>query len=118
MNAYEVMNLIKINDTEFARVEEIAKSIEVNGWVGCPILYSASFGTLITGSHRVAALELLDNNGIDLDALGEVAEDVDDLINAWCEENYCCFDDIRYDCLGEIFTGTWVEQYKDEITEW
>ena len=47
-----------------------------------------------------------------------MAEPVDDIINAWCEENDCTIDEIAYDNLGQIFAGTWVEQYKDEIAEW
>lgn len=118
MKAYEVITLVRINATDPTHVAEIAKSIEKNGWQGCPILYSGSFGMLVTGSHRAAALELLEDNDFDIDSLGEVAEDVDDIIDAWCEENDCSHDDIKYDYLREIFGGTWVEEYKDEIAEW
>ena len=85
-----------------------------------PILVCESMGRLITGSHRHAALQLLYDdmeNFFDLDQLGDVAEPVDDILNAWCEENDCTIDDIAYDNLGPIFAGTWVEQYKDEIAE-
>lgn len=73
---------------------------------------------MITGSHRLAALKSLDDDMFDLDSLGDVAEPVDDIINAWCEANNTTIDDIRFDCLADVFSGTWVERYKDEIVEW
>ena len=118
MRAEEILYFAGINATEPVYVKEIADSIRKNGWIGCPILVMESFGILITGSHRLEALKLLADEGFDLDSLGNVAEAVDDIVNAWCAENDTCFTDIRFDCLSDIFAGTWVEQYKDEIGEW
>lgn len=115
MKASEIMCYEPINDTDSDKVTEIAKSISENGWKGAPILVSASLGMLITGSHRLAALKEID---VDADDLGDIAEDVDDIINAWCEENDACIDDIDFSNLSSVFAGTWVEQFKDEITEW
>lgn len=118
MNAYEVINLIPVNDVDNTRVKALAESIKENGWQGAPMLYSEAHGMLITGSHRRAALEMLEqDDDVDLYELGEVAENVDDIIDAWCEENDATIDDVPFDNLSELFAGTWVEQYKDEIEE-
>ena len=118
MKASKIMYYKKINNTDPDHVHEIAESVRINGWQGAPILVMESFGILITGSHRLAALKELEDDLFDIDGLGDVAEPVDDIINAWCESNDCVIDDIRFDCLSEIFADTWVEQYKDEIVEW
>ena len=115
MKASEIMYYAPVNNTDFDKVAEIAKSISENGWNGAPILVSASHGVLITGSHRIAAIKELD---FDPDELGDIAEDVDDIIDAWCEENEAIIDDIDFGNLSPVFAGTWVEQYKDEIAEW
>jgi len=107
-----------INEVDLDKVEEIAKSIKTNGWVGSPILVSND--TLITGSHRLAALQLL-NDRDELDFDMDVAEDVTDIIEAAFEkfENENGYTpELQYDDLGWIFEGTWVEKYKDEIAEW
>nr|DAP69517.1 MAG TPA: ParB-like nuclease domain [Caudoviricetes sp.] len=121
MKANEIIYFSPINSTDPAKAQALAEAIRENGWCGAPILVCESMGQLITGSHRHAALRLLYNdmeNFFDLDQLGDVAEPVDDIINAWCEENDCTIDEIAYDNLGQIFASTWVEQYKDEIAEW
>lgn len=109
-----------INKVDEDRVREIANSILENGWRGMPILVCESFGYLITGSHRLAALKLIEEENEDfyLDDLGDIAEDVTDEINAYCEEHDETIDTIPYDNLSAIFAGTWVEQYKDELVEW
>ena len=43
---------------------------------------------------------------------------VQDIIDAWCEANDASIDDIDFSSLANVFAGTWVEQFKDEITEW
>lgn len=59
-----------INDVDNDKVKEIAESIKANGYVGCPILV---FGeSLLTGSHRKAALDLLDAEGYDDDTREKV----------------------------------------------
>lgn len=118
MKAIEIMCYSEINDVMADRLEEIKTSIKENGWQGAPILVCESMGCLITGSHRLAALKAIADEDFDLDGLGDVAEPVDDIINAWCEENDCTINDIPYDCLSQVFAGTWVEQYADEIIEW
>jgi len=118
MKASEILYYASVNDTDKQRVDDLAASINANGWQGAPILVMESMGMLITGSHRLAALKALEDDGFDIDDLGDVAEPVDDIINAWCEENDACIDDIRFDSLSDVFAGTWVEQYKDEIEEW
>ena len=120
MKARDIISYNTINETDSARVNELKASIMEHGWQGAPILVSETHNRLITGSHRLAALkDIYDNEwDFDLDSLGDVAEPVDDLIEAWCEENDCTIDDIPVDYLSAVFAGTWVEKYKDEITEW
>lgn len=120
MTALEIIGYNPINAIEAAHVDSIKKSILADGWNGAPILVCATHDMLITGSHRLAALkDIYDNEwDFDLDSLGDVAEPVDDILDAWCEENDCTIDDIPYDCLSQVFSGTWVEQYKDAIVEW
>lgn len=120
MTAMDIMSYCPTNETEAAHVEEIKRSIMANGWQGAPILVCESLGMLVTGSHRLAALrDIIDTElDFDLDSLGDVAEPVDDIVSAWCEENDCAIDNLPYDCLSQVFAGTWVEQYADEIVEW
>lgn len=120
MTALEIINYNAINDTDQDRVAEIKRSIMENGWQGAPILVSEAHSRLITGSHRLTALkDIYDNEwDFDLDSLGDVAESVDDIIDAWCEENDCTISDIPLDSLSMVFEGTWVEEYKDDIVEW
>ena len=118
MNAYDVINLCTVNDVDRNKVDSLKKSIRELGWEGAPILVSDAHGMLITGSHRRQALIELDNEGFNIGSLGDIAESVDDLIDAWCTENECTFDNIRFDCLSDLFGGTWVEKYKDDIVEW
>lgn len=120
MKAAEILNYITINETDAQRVADIKSSIMANGWQGAPILVSVAHNRLITGSHRLAALkDIYDNEwDFDLDSLGDVAEDVDDILDAWCAENDASIDEIPVDNLSAVFAGTWVESYKDEIVEW
>lgn len=113
----EIKSLPLVNDVDAEKVEEIKKSIMGNGWQGAPILYT-NLG-LVTGSHRLAALKEIDDYEDDDDVLFEdVAEDVTDIINDYCEKNDMTWDELDFSSLREIFTGTWVEDYKDEIREW
>ena len=116
MTSESIKGFAKVNSTEAGKVEEIAESIRENGYIGAPILVAAASGILITGSHRLAALELLADE-MDVDDM-EVAEDVQDIIDAWCEENDATADEIDFSSLASVFAGTWVEQYKDELEEW
>ena len=118
MNAYDVINLYPVNDVDRNKVEALKNSMRVSGWKGAPIFVSEAHGMLITGSHRRQALIELDDEGFNIGSLGDVAESVDDLIDAWCTENECTFDNIRFDCLSDLFGGTWVEKYKEYIEEW
>ena len=108
-----------INDVNSNRVTEIAESIRENGFTGCPILVMN--GQLLTGSHRLAALRQLAEEGFDVDGLGDVAEDVTEIaaenMRKYEEENGWC-PDIDYSNIGWMLAGSWVEKYKEEINEW
>lgn len=119
MTAYEILHFAPVNPTDPAKVRALADSIAVNGWTGAPLLVSEPYGQMITGSHRLAALRLLDEEGdLDLDTLGDVAEDVTDLLADWCEATASTIDEIPFDDLGSIFAGTRIEDYKSELAEW
>lgn len=122
MKFENISNMAPVNEVDEAKVRELAESMKSEGWKGAPILF-CNIG-LVTGSHRLAALQLIereaDESGeLAADVLWEdVAEDVTDEVNAYCEREGVCFDDIQFDRLRDVFEGTWVEQYKDEIVEW
>lgn len=119
MTFNEIKNYVTINETEEAHVMELAESIKNNGFVGCPILVSEMFGMLVTGCHRLAAIKYLNDNSEygEYEDL-ECAENVDDILEAYCEREECTIDQIDFSNLGSIFEGTWVEDYKNEIVEW
>lgn len=120
MATYEDIKCLPlVNDVDEKKVSEIKESILKNGWEGAPILYT-DMG-LVTGSHRLAALQKIeeDDDVIDDDVLFEdIAEDVTDIINDYCEKNDMTWEDLDFSYLREIFAGTWVDEYKDEIREW
>lgn len=116
MTYEEIKGFAPVNATDPEKVAAIADSIRRNGWTGAPILVAAASGILVTGSHRLAALRLIDEED-GLDDL-DVAEDVQDLIDAWCEENDASLDDIDFSSLANVFRGTRIEQYKNEMEEW
>ena len=107
-----------INDTDSEKVRTIANDMRDNGYKGCPILVAND--QLITGSHRLAALRILEEDGVDVSDW-EVAEDVTELVNeafARFEEENGYDRDLDLSDIGWMFAGTWVEEYKDEIAEW
>ena len=112
---FDISSLPLVNDVDGNKVSEIKKSILKNGWKGAPILYT-NMG-LVTGSHRLAALREIEETEDDDDVLFEdVAEDVTDIVNDYCEKNDMTWDELDFSYLREIFAGTWVEEY--EIREW
>ena len=112
MTLDDIMEFDTINDIEESKVNEIAKNIEANGFVGAPILVWADHAQLVTGSHRLAALKkLYEEDKFDADT--EVAESVDDILSS--VDMSVMFE---YDSLGQYFEGTRIEAYKDEIEEW
>jgi hypothetical protein len=127
MTTYDaISSLPPVNAVDPQKVEELKASMLADGWQGAPILYT-ELG-LITGSHRKAALDSIDaawdtladsQKDVAANLLNsDIALDVTDIINAYCEENEITWDDIDFSSLGKIFEGTEVEQYKDEIAEW
>lgn len=118
-NYEDIKSFYTVNDTRAEQVEAIAQSIKENGWQGAPILTYGDY-RLITGSHRLEALEALYDdeevgNGL---FSADIAEDVTDLVDAYLAKNDIDFDDIDFADLGGIFAGTWVEEYANEIEEW
>lgn len=132
MTGFEIIGFAPINDVDADRVAEIANSIKTNGWVGAPVLVMASMAQMITGSHRLAALRAIEAEydnavfGGDDDAADrlsailneDVAVEVDDIVNNYCEAEDETIDSLPYDNLSLIFAGTEIEQYASEIVEW
>jgi hypothetical protein len=126
-NYYNIKCLPELNEVDDEKVKNLAASMLTNGWQGAPILYMDDM-QLVTGSHRQAALKLLDENfdeyteeeqGKIVDIFNsDIAVDVTDIINTWLEENEQDFNDIDFSSIGRIFIGTEIEKYKNEITEW
>lgn len=121
MTYYEICDYETVNATEDEKVMELAASMLKNGWNenNCPIL---TYGNvLITGSHRLTALRYIASNDLDEEniVLGnkEIAYDVTSIIEEYLEEHGEEELWNNTDCLREIFEGTWVEEYKDEL-EW
>ena len=116
MKAIKILGFEPVNPAwDIEKVNKIKANIKQHGWQGCPILTYGN--TLITGSHRQAALRQLFEEGENIDY--DCAEDVTDIINQKLsggmavEEIYENLDSLR-----NIFEGTWVEEYKNEIEEW
>ena len=125
MSFREIEYFAPINEVDQNKVNEIKESIKANGFKGCPILICGE--SLITGSHRLTALQQLaeqeDNDEIDFIGVRDmiVAEDVTEIVDTAIrnfEEENGYTPDIRLDDIGWLFEGTWVEEYKDEIEEW
>lgn len=127
MKVKQVMGFRPVNTVDNERVRELVVSMKANGFVGCPILVWNN--ELITGSHRLAAINALLEEYNVTDDYGkaaeveewEVAEDVTEI----CEENYARFveengyePEIDYSSIGWLLEGSWVEEYKDQIAEW
>lgn len=132
MTGYEIIRYAPVNDCDPDKVAEIAASIKANGWIGAPVLVCEAHCQMVTGSHRLAALQAIESeaneaivNGDDdayerLSAILErdCAEPVDEIIEAYCAETDSTIDDLPYDNLSLIFAGTEIEQYAAEIAEW
>lgn len=118
MTYEKISHMYLINDIDETKVNKIAESMKENGYIGCPILVFND--QLLTGSHRMAALKQLEDEGYDVSDWG-VAEDVTDLVDeafVRFEEENGWQKDMDYSDLGWMFEGTWVEKYKSEIAEW
>lgn len=123
----KIRNLPLVNEVDESKVQALVESMLANGWQGAPILYVADTG-LVTGSHRLAALQRLEEMQADaddarFDRISEilsspVALDVSDIVNAFCAEYDYSFDELDFSSLRPIFAGTEVEAYADQIEEW
>lgn len=128
----EIRNYEPINRTDDNKVKSLVESIKKNGWNGCPILVSEHMESLVTGSHRLEALDAIckdlwvaeeyeENHGNDIEEEVEVAENVDDILQEYLDNNDLSWDDFNtlpFDNLRLIFEGTWVEDYKNQLEEW
>lgn len=119
-NYYEISLFPLINEVETEKVENIITSIKENGWQGLPILIYGD--NLLTGSHRLQALKILEEQDECLDVLDEeIAYDVTDIV----EDNLQKYEDengfmpeIDFSDIGWLLQGSWLEEYKNEIIEW
>jgi hypothetical protein len=117
---HNIQCYLPVNDTDETRVEELVKSMLVNGWVGCPILVLGE--SLLTGSHRLAALRKIAEEHPEAEVLTQdVAEDVTEIVNERLlahEAEYGYIPDIDYSSIGWLLEDSWVAAYSDEIVEW
>ena len=115
MTGLDILEYEPVNGVDENKVATLVESIKTNGWLGCPILTYGN--TLITGSHRLAAIKALyeENFDINFDCARDVTDIIDDKF-----ENAMDWDDVNnnLDNLSALFKGTWVEKYKDLIEEW
>lgn len=132
MTFEEVRGYEPINNTNSTKVENLVESITKNGWNGCPILVSEHMESLVTGSHRLEALDAIcrdlwvaeeyeENHGNDIEEEVEVAENVDDILEEYLDNNdlnWDDFDTLPFDNLHLIFAGTRIEKYKNQLAEW
>ncbi len=134
ITGWEIIDCDPINSTDNKKVDRLVQDILKNGWNGPPILVEGT--NLVTGSHRRAALQKLFNMRDDAFSDGDyvtsdridmilsddnIGEDVSDLMDSWRDRmrgEYGSEIETPYDNLEQIFTGTWVEDYKKEIAEW
>lgn len=114
----DIKGLALINEVDNDKVNSLVQSILSNGgWRGAPILYT-NMG-LVTGSHRLAALQQIDRELLDDTVLyQDIALNVTDIINQFCEDNDYTWEQLPFDNLSMIFKGTEIEQYKDDLIEW
>ena len=109
-----------LNKVSPDKVATLVESMLEHGWIGCPILIYGD--SLITGSHRLAALHQIAHEHPDAEVLTqEIAEDVTDIIEgrlAAFQAEHGYIPDIEYDHIGWLFEGTWVEAYKASLPEW
>lgn len=115
LRAIDILDFEPVNGTDSDKVESIYTSITKNGWTGAPIL---TYGNcLITGSHRLAALAKMFDDGYDMTF--DCAVDVTDILEDRIAVGMT-WEDIyeNLDYLRIIFTGTRIEEYKNEIEEW
>ena len=119
MKFSEIYGMYPINAIDPQKVDQIAESIKNYGWKGCPILIYND--QLLTGSHRLAALKKLDDEGEDVLDMG-VAEDVTDIVNQNIDARIARdggAPDIDYSAIGWLLAGSWIEKnFKQEIKEW
>ena len=115
MKAIDILDFEPVNGVDEEKVNDIYDSIVKNGWNGAPIL---TYGNcLLTGSHRQAALKKMFDNDLDLGF--ECAEDVTDIIDDKISEGMSMEDIFgNLDYLREIFQGTRIEEYKEDLEEW
>jgi len=111
-------SLYPVNKVDKKQVNELANSFKEKGWEGPPILYSKHHHRAITGSHRIAAAKMLlddpdDDYTVDVEAI-----DVDDYLDAYCDENNCTIDQIEFAMLRWIFEGTDLEKEVKKNAEW
>lgn len=118
MTFEQIQYMYPINSVDESKVSALIDSMRQHGFTGCPILVFND--QLLTGSHRLEALRRLTEE--DTDVLSwDVAEDVTEIVNdhfQTFEDEHGWTPDLDYSDIGWMLSGSWVEEYKDEIDEW
>ena len=124
MNYFDIETYIPINRTKKEKVNSLVESILANGYQGAPMLTWGN--TLVTGSHRLAALHQIESM---LDAAADDADwDEYERLSRILENDKIALDvteiieeseeELQYDDLERVFAGTEIEKWKSEIEEW
>jgi hypothetical protein len=88
----ENISFCELNRLDSKKVEEIAISMQINGYSGTPIAY-CNLG-LLTGSHRLAAAKRLD---IQIDMV-----DLTHQVNIYCKKNNYSYIDIDFAVINDM----------------
>lgn len=115
MTGLDILDYESVNGVDENKVATLVESIKTNGWLYCPILTYGN--TLITGSHRLAAIKALYEEDFNINF--DCARDVTDIIDDKLENGMDWYDiNNNLDNLSALFENTWVEKYKDMMEEW
>lgn len=107
----ELAKLVKVNETDDDKVSDIAESIKAGTFTAPAILVWEDMNQAVTGSHRIAAAQLLINEdeeswwNYDIETV-----DVSDVMNDT--------DSPEYDNLRSMFEGTQFEDDARQNDEW
>jgi hypothetical protein len=120
----EVAKLRQVNEADADKAMSIANAI-IDGTFAAPsLLYYVPINAAVTGSHRIEAAKILvsidADHGYDL-GYSDIDMDVTDVteyIDSYCEDADCTFDQIPFDYLKNIFSGTDIEDEVKENEEW
>ena len=113
----EISCYATVNATDGAKVAELAESMKENGWKrppsSCATWASSPDRTASPRSRRSTPMR----NTTERFLRGRCRRR-DRRDQRLLRARGIGFEEIQFDNLRDVFAGTWVEEYKDEIVEW